>query len=104
MRSTRRSAATGTPDLERLRPTVLRIARSHGVRNLRVFGSFARGEQTRRSDLDLLVEMPVGSSLLDLAGLKIDLEEAIKRKVDVVPAKCIKPLLRAHILSESRPL
>jgi uncharacterized protein len=100
----RRSAHAKDEALVRLRPIVLRVAKTYGARNVRVFGSFARGEQRRSSDLDLLVEMPEGSSLLDLAGLKVDLEEAIRRKVDVVPAKCIKPLLRDRILSEARPL
>jgi hypothetical protein len=90
--------------LTRLRPIVLRVAKGYGARNVRVFGSFARGQQRRTSDLDLLVEMPAGSSLLDLAGLKMDLEEAIQRKVDVVSPHCIKPLLRDRILSDARSL
>jgi len=105
MASRRKATARGKDvTLIQLRPIVLRVARRYGAKNVRVFGSFARGEQTKRSDLDLLVEMPENSSLLDLAGLKVDLEEAIKRKVDVVPARSIKPLLRDRILSEARPL
>lgn len=79
--------------LIRLRPIVLRVARGYGARNVRVFGSFARGQQRRTSDLDLLVEMPKGSSLLDLAGSKVDLEEAIGRKVDVPDGRRDQPLL-----------
>jgi hypothetical protein len=90
--------------LIRLRPIVLRVARGYGARNVRVFGSFVRGERRRGSDLDLLVEMPHDSSLLDLAGLKVDLEEAIGRKVDLVEPHCIKPLLRERILSEAQPI
>jgi hypothetical protein len=100
----KRTAHGKNPVLVRLRPVVLRVAKEYGARNVRVFGSFARGEQRRRSDLDLLVEMPEESSLLDIAGLKVDLEEAVGRKVDVVEAHCIKPLLRERILSEARPL
>jgi uncharacterized protein len=101
---TKPSAHERNEALIRLRPIVLRVAKRYGARDVRVFGSFARGEQRRSSDLDLLVEMPEGSTLLDLSGLKLDLEDAIRRKVDVVPAKCIKPRLRDRILSEAKPL
>jgi uncharacterized protein len=92
------------PTIAALRPTVLRITKRYGVRNVRVFGSFAQGEQTKTSDVDLLVDVPDHMSLWELSGLKIDLEKALKRKVDVVPADCIKPLLRSRILSEAIPL
>ena len=92
------------PTLEKLRPIVLRVTQGYGVRNVRIFGSFARGEQRKTSDVDLLVDLPDGMTLFDLSGLKIDLEEALKRKVDVIPARSIKPALRETILAEARPL
>src|SRR5580704_17754880 len=102
---TKRSAkATGHLTIADIRGTVLPIARVHGVRNVRIFGSFARNEQRRTSDVDLLVDLPEGMTLLDLAGHKIDLEEALKRKVDVVPSDSIKPALRKYILADARPL
>ena len=104
MRRISRSAARKAPRLARLRTTVLTIARAHGARNVRVFGSFARNEQGPSSDVDLLVEMPQGASLFDLAGLKVDLEEALKRKVDVLTDGGISPYLRDRILREARPL
>ena len=64
----------------RLRASIRRIAGSHGARNVRLFGSFARGEQTGRSDLDLLVELPEHSSLLDVARLKVELEGVMRRR------------------------
>ena len=87
-----------------MRPVILRITGQYGVTNVRIFGSFARGEQRNISDVDLLVDLPDGMSLLDLSGLKIDLEEAVKRKVDVVPARSIKPSLEKYILADARPL
>lgn len=84
-----------------LRPVVLRVTQRYGVTNVRIFGSFARGEQRKTSDVDLLVDLPDGMTLFDLSGLKIDLEEALKRKVDVIPARTIKPLLRDRILAEA---
>lgn len=89
---------------KKLHTKTLRIAKKYGAKNIRIFGSFARGEQTKRSDIDLLVRMPKGSSLFDIAGLKIDLEKALKKKVDIVQDHCIKPALRSRILSEARSL
>lgn len=90
--------------MPQFRSIILRIAKEYGATNVRVFGSFARGEQRRTSDLDLLVDLPEGMSLLDHAGLKVDLEDALGMKVDVVPSDSIKPLLRERILSEAHPL
>lgn len=87
-----------------LRPHVLPVTRRYGVTNVRLFGSFARGEQRRNSDVDLLVDLPDGMTLLKLAGLKRELEDALNRKVDVVPARSIKPALRESILADARPL
>ena len=87
-----------------MRPVILRIAERYGATNVRVFGSFARGEERMKSDVDLLMTIPERMSLLDLSGLKIDLEEALKRKVDVLPDDSIKPLLRDYILADARPL
>lgn len=87
-----------------MRPIVLHITQRYGVTNVRVFGSFVRGEDHRRSDLDLLIDPPDGMTLFDLSGLKIDLEEALKRKVDVIPARSVKVALRDRIFKEARPL
>jgi predicted nucleotidyltransferase len=92
------------PTVAQLKPAVMRITRAYGVRNVRIFGSFARGEQRKTSDVDLLVDPPDTMSLLDLSGLKIDLEDALHRKVDVVLARSIKPALREAILADARPL
>lgn len=91
-------------DLRGKRNDILRIAASHGARNVRLFGSAARGEDRPDSDLDLLVEMESGRSLLDLVGLGQDLEDLLHRKVDVVTDASIHPVLRARILADARPL
>src|ERR1700687_5378704 len=96
-----RSSATNVPSLDQMRATILAITSAHNVRNVRIFGSFARGEQRRTSDVDLLVDLPDGMTLFGLAGLKIDLEEALQRKVDVVPSDSIKPALRGYILADA---
>lgn len=98
------NAPSRQPSVAQLRPKLLRVTQRYGVRNVRIFGSFARGEQRETSDVDLLVDLPEGMTLFDLSGLKIDLEEAVKREVDVVPADSIKPALREYILRDARPL
>ena len=80
---------------------IKQIARKHGARNLRVFGSVARGEAAEGSDLDLLVEMEPGRSLLDLVAIKQDLEELLGCKVDVVTEAAVSPYLRERVLKEA---
>jgi uncharacterized protein len=86
------------------RTAVLEIANRHGARNVRIFGSTARGEATAASDIDVLVTMEKGRSLLDLCALGNDLEDLLQRKVDVVTEPAISPHLRERILREAIPL
>ena len=88
--------------LEEIRRKILPILRKHGVTKASVFGSWARGESKEGSDLDILVELPEGKSLLDLARLKIELEERLGIRVDVLTYNSIHPLLRDRILSEQK--
>lgn len=90
--------------LKSRREEILSIAARHGARNVRVFGSVARGEASENSDIDLLVELDQGRSLLDLSGLVVDLEGLLERKVDVVTEQGLYWLLRRRILKEARPL
>jgi hypothetical protein len=90
--------------LQRYRSEILDLALRHGARNVRVFGSLARGEGREDSDLDLLVTLGEGRSLLDLVGLKQDLEDLVHRSVDVVTEKALSPYLRERVLSEAVPL
>lgn len=90
--------------LKARREEILRIAARHGARNLRVFGSVARGEADEQSDIDLLVEMEPGRSLLDHAALWLELQELLGRKVDVVSERGIKPRIRDRVLAEAVPL
>ena len=93
-----------SPRLEEKRNEILRIAQAHGASNVRVFGSVARGEEGPDSDLDLLVEMKPGSSLLDLVSLWQDLEDLLGHKVDVITEGGISPYLRDRIYAEAVPL
>jgi len=83
------------------RREILEIARRHGATNLRLFGSVARGETTDSSDIDLLVEMEPGRSLLDRVALIQDLEDLLGRKVDVVTVKALHWYIRERVLQEA---
>jgi predicted nucleotidyltransferase len=90
--------------LESKREEILRIAGKHGARNIRIFGSAARGDADAESDVDLLVEFEPGTSLLTHARLIAELEELLGRKVDVAPEKALKEHIRERILREAVPL
>lgn len=83
---------------------ILDLAAKHGVRNIRVFGSLARGDADADSDVDLLVELDAGRSLLDLGGLQMDLENLLHRRVDVVTEPGLRERLRDRVLKEAIPL
>jgi hypothetical protein len=86
------------------RDQIQRIAAKHGARNIRVFGSVARGEARGDSDVDFLVDTgPVTSSWFP-AGLVLDLEEALGCKVEVVTEKGLSPFLKDRVLQEALPL
>jgi len=86
--------------VEQIKNTIIEVLKKHGVKRAALFGSVVRGEATKESDVDLLVEFEKGKSLLDLAGLKIEIEELLKRKVDVLTYNSLHPLLKQRILSE----
>ncbi len=90
--------------LREKRECILQVAARHGARNIRVFGSVARGEADEHSDIDLLVEMEPGRTLLDRAALWLELQELLSCKVDVVSDHGIKPRIRDRVLREARPL
>ena len=83
------------------REEILRIAARHGARSVRVFGSVARGEAGPSSDVDFLVELEDGRSLLDLVGLWQDLEKSLGRGVDVVEPDGLHWYIRDRILREA---
>jgi predicted nucleotidyltransferase len=86
------------------RDQILQLAAKHGARNLRIFGSVARGEADQRSDVDLLVDLDPGRSLLDLGGLLMDLRELLGCPVDVVTEKGLRKRIRERVLKEAVPL
>jgi len=83
------------------RDEIAKIAAIHGARNIRVFGSVARGEADEKSDIDFLVEMEPDRSLFDLGGLLMDLQEVLGRDVDVVTERGLNPRIRDRVLREA---
>lgn len=90
--------------LRKNREAILAAAERHGARNVRVFGSVARGESDERSDIDLLVQMEPDRGLLDHAALWLELQEIMGRKVDLVSERGLKPRIRDRVLAEAAPL
>jgi predicted nucleotidyltransferase len=86
------------------RDEILRLAAEHGARNVRIFGSVARGEEDAASDVDVLVEMEPGHSLLDRAALLVRLRELLRCEVDVATEKSLRPRVREKVMREAVPL
>jgi hypothetical protein len=74
--------------------------KKYGVTRAGIFGSVVRGEARKDSDIDILVEIESRMSLIDFAGLKLELEEALGRKVDLGEYSVIKPIIKEQILKE----
>ena len=91
-------------ELRARRDEIERLATSRGARNIRVFGSVARGDTDANSDVDLLVDLDPGRSLMDLGGLWMDLERLLGTKVDVVSARGLRERVRVRVLQEAVPL
>lgn len=80
-----------------IKSKILPILKKAGVKKSSLFGSYARGEEKTGSDIDILVELPKGSSLLDLIGLEMDLKKALRNPVDLLTYKSINPMLKSYI-------
>lgn len=91
-------------NLEDIKKKALPILKEVGVSRSSLFGSIVRGETRKDSDIDMLVELPKGRSLLDLVRLQRKLEEALGKKVDVVTYSSIHPLLKDYILRDQLPI
>ncbi|MBM9612705.1 nucleotidyltransferase family protein [Desulfobulbus rhabdoformis] len=90
--------------IQRNKQAILNIAHAHGLLNVRIFGSVARGEDTPNSDIDFLVDLETGCSLLDIGGALIQLEQLLERKVDIVTERGLHWYLREKILNEAQSL
>jgi hypothetical protein len=91
-------------ELRHDRESLLAIAARHGAREVRVFGSVARGEEKATSDVDVLVRFDTDRTLFGLCALGDELTDALGRRVDVLTEAALSPFLRTRIVAEAVPL
>ena len=94
-------AATSLAELRERRDEIIEVARSRGASHVRVFGSVARGDATEASDVDFLVDLEPGRSLMDLGGLLMDLQDVLQRNVDVVTERGLRPRVAQRVLADA---
>jgi predicted nucleotidyltransferase len=105
-----KSGHRGLPDtvigrrLRRHRLAIIGAAEKRGATNVRVFGSVARGEDNEDSDVDLLVDLADDVGIVGLIRLEREIAEILRRKVDVVPARCLKADVASVALAQAIPL
>jgi len=87
-------------NIEEIKRKILPILQHYGIKRAGLFGSCVKAEMREDSDIDILVEIESDISLLDFVGIKLEIEEALGRKIDLVEYCAIKPLLREKILNE----
>ena len=91
-------------NIEDIKALIIPILQSYGVTKAALFGSFVKDQMYDDSDIDILVQIDRDISLLDFVGLKIELEQQLKRNVDLVEYDTIKPLIRETILKEQKDI
>lgn len=84
--------------IERIKKKIMPILRRHSVRKAAIFGSFARGEEKKTSDIDILVEIKKDISLLDFIGIQQEIEDVLHRKVDLIEYDTLKPIIKERAL------
>ena len=104
MENIEKGKTMGTAAVLAKKKDILNIAAKHGARNIRIFGSVARGEARLDSDVDFLVDMEPGRTLFDMGGLLMDLRDLLRLEVDVVTEQGLKPRIRDRVLKEAELL
>ncbi len=87
-------------EIKKIQSKIIPILKKHEVKKSSIFGSFARGENDKDSDIDILVDLKNGKTLLDLIGLEMELEKKTKKRVDLLTYNSINPLLKESILRD----
>lgn len=77
------------------------LLKKYGVKRIAIFGSYASGRSTAKSDMDFLVEFQKGASLFDMSGLKLDMQDFLKRNVDIATPKSLNRYIRRKILDQA---
>jgi hypothetical protein len=89
-----------SPAIDQIKQRILPILNRHGVKRAALFGSVVRGEMRDDSDIDILVDIDREMSLLDFVGIKLEIEDVLQKRVDLVEYDTIKPLIKDRILKE----
>ncbi len=90
---------TNSKEIENIKRKVIPTLRKYGIKKAGIFGSYVRGEHKKRSDIDILIQPTKGMGL-EFVGVKVELEEKLRKKVDLLTYRYIHPKLRNHILKE----
>jgi len=85
-------------ELKKLKPKIIKVLKSRGIKKAGIFGSFVKGQQKENSDIDILIDFKGG--LLSFVSIERELEEKIGKKVDLLTYNGLHPLLKKSILSE----
>ncbi|MBI4357112.1 MAG: nucleotidyltransferase family protein [Gammaproteobacteria bacterium] len=99
-----KSHSSLSPIIEANREVILELAKKHGAHHVRVYGSMAKNEETENSDLDLIVEFDDDRTLFDWIDLTCELEDRIKKKVDITTDQTIHWYIRDKVIKEAIPL
>ena len=91
-------------EIEEIKQKIIPILKYYKIKKAGLFGSCVSGKMRKDSDIDILVDIEKNISLLDFIGIKLKIEEALKKKVDLVEYNTIKPLLRESILKDEVPI
>ena len=83
--------------LKKLKPKIIEILKGYNIKKASIFGSYARGEQKKDSDIDIIIEPSKNLSLFGLTEIKIDMEEKLKNKVDLLTYNSIHPLIKRYV-------
>ncbi len=86
--------------IDRIKKPIVNVLKKHKVKKAGIFGSYARGEESKSSDIDILIEPVDGMSLLDIVRLEILLKKILKKKIDLLTYNGISPYLKENILAE----
>ena len=86
--------------IDEIREKAVPILKNAGARKAALFGSYARGEETSDSDIDILADFPLDTSLFKIGGVQYELQEVLGRKVDLVQYVAIKPMLLPYIMKD----